>query len=173
MCVCELFFICVKFISLIRKMSKQSKDCHICGKKYKRWQSLFYHKRKIHNCDNVRSAKYDLELKNAAKIAERRAKKCPHCPKFHRKPTMEEHFKRVHKDKYVYVTCKLCQKECREGSYNDHTNVHNSYGRGRHFMDPEELDKLFVSSSSDDALVALTAAIEKQRDFDNKYFSST
>ena len=114
----------------------------------------------------MRSAKYDLELKNAAKIAERRAKKCPRCPKFHRKPAMEEHLKHVHKN--VYVMHKLCQKECCEGLY---IKVHNNYGR--HFIDPEELDKLFVSCSSDDALVALTAAIEKQRDFDNKYLSST
>ena len=38
-------------------------------------------------------------------------------------------------------------------------------------MDPDELDKLFISSSSDEALVALTAVIEKQQDFEKQYFS--
>ena len=84
---------------------------------------------------------------------------------------MEQHFKRAHKEQFVYVTCKLCQEECRTEVYNDHIKNHNNRGRGSHFMDPDELDKLFISSSSDEALVALTAVIEKQQDFEKQYFS--
>ena len=83
---------------------------------------------------------------------------------------MEEHFKRVHKEKYLYVTCKLCHEECLEALYNDHIKVNNNRGRDTHFMDPEELNKPILNSSSDEALVVLTAPIEKQQDFDNKYF---
>ena len=84
---------------------------------------------------------------------------------------MEQHFKRAHREQFVYEACKLCQKECRTEVYNDHIKNHNNRGRGSHFMDPDELDKLLISSSNGEALVALTAVIEKQQDFEKQYFS--
>ena len=37
-------------------------DCYMCGKEYTSWRGLFYHKRKVHNCTNVYSRQYELEL---------------------------------------------------------------------------------------------------------------
>ena len=104
-------------------MSKQNMGCYMCGKEYKTWNGLFYHKRKVHNCDNAHSARYNWELKNAEKILAEKAKKCPQCPKKHRKPAMEQHFKRAQSEQFVYAACKLCQEECRTEVYNDHIAV--------------------------------------------------
>ena len=34
-------------------------DCYMCGKEYKSWHGLFYHKRKVYNCVDVRSSLYE------------------------------------------------------------------------------------------------------------------
>ena len=36
-------------------------DCYVCGKKYKSWNVLFYHKKNIHG-SNVRSRTFDLKM---------------------------------------------------------------------------------------------------------------
>ena len=73
-------------------------DCYICGKEYTSWQGLFYHKRKIHNCEDAHSSRYEYEIKNAAKIAEEKARekacKCMFCPRRIRKVRMEKHYLR-------------------------------------------------------------------------------
>ena len=78
---------------------------------YKTWNGLFYHKRKVHNCENVCLCRYELLIKNAAKIAEEKERKCMHCHKHHHKPAMEKHYLKSHKEKFVWMKCKLCQKE--------------------------------------------------------------
>ena len=52
------------------------------GKEYKTWNGLFYNKRKVHNCDNAHSARYNWELKkNVEKVLAEKAKTCPHFQK--------------------------------------------------------------------------------------------
>ena len=47
-------------------------DFCICGKDYTTSEGLFYHKRKVHNCTNVRSSRYEYEIKNAAKLTNKK-----------------------------------------------------------------------------------------------------
>ena len=56
-------------------------DCYICGKEYIIWEELFYHKRKVHSCTNIHSSRYEYEVKNAAKFADEKERKCMFCPK--------------------------------------------------------------------------------------------
>ena len=71
-------------------------DCYICGKEYPTWRGLFYHKRKVHNCTNVRSSRYEYEIKNATKLEEKEetAGKCMFCSKRFRKETMKDHYRK-------------------------------------------------------------------------------
>ena len=102
-------------------------DCYICGKKYTLLQGLFYHRRKIHNCEDVRSSRYEYELKNAAKIVEEKARKCMFCPGRLRKVTMEKHYLKKHIQNFTWMKCKLCCREHQEEMLKDHIKEHNKY----------------------------------------------
>ena len=133
-------------------------DCGICGKEYKSWDGLFYHKRKVHNCENVHSRRYDYETKNAAKIAakitEEKSRKCIHCHKHHLKPAMEKRYLKSHKEDVMWIECKLCRKEHREEMFKDHIRGHNRYMRDEYHMKPDELEELVNIVSYDAALTA-------------------
>ena len=73
-------------------------ECYTCEKEYKTWEGVFYHKRKVHNCVDVCSRRYGLELENATKTAEakarEKARKCMFCLRHLRKVTMGEHYRK-------------------------------------------------------------------------------
>ena len=81
-------------------------DCYICGKEYKSWEGLFYHKRK-RNCEDVRSSFYEYKLNHAAKLLEEKSCKCMFCPRCLHKVTMEKHYLKEHKGNFTWIKCKL------------------------------------------------------------------
>ena len=130
-------------------------DCYICGKEYKSWQGLFYHKRKVHHCEDVRSSRYEYELKHAAKIAEGKVRKCIFCPRRLHKITMEKHYLEKHKENFTWMKCKLCCREHREEMLKNHIKEHNIYFRDEYYMKPEKLEDLLNTEHYDVILVTL------------------
>ena len=86
-----------------------------------------YHKRKVHNCEDDYSRRYDEEVKNATR-------RCMHCNKHHRKRAMEKHSLKNHKEKFTWIKCKLYQKEQQEEDHiirqplRQWTRLHESRG---------------------------------------------
>ena len=79
-------------------------------KKYKSWNGLFYHKRKVRNCTNVRSRRYELELelKNSVKPEKKEASKCMLCSKkSYNKEKVEVHYWKVNRDSFEWVECEI------------------------------------------------------------------
>ena len=126
-------------------------------------ERTFYHKRKVHNCEDVYSRRYDEEVKNAAR-------KSMHCNKHHRKPAMEKHYLKNHKEKFTWIQCKLYQKEQREEALNNHIIRHNRYVSGQDYMKAEDLEELLNAKRYDDAMVALGEHKDKQIEFNRQYF---
>ena len=124
---------------------------------------MLYHKRKVHNCENVRSRRYDYEMKNAAC-------KCMHCHKHHRKPEMEKHYLKSHKENFTWIKRKLCREEHREEMFKDHIRRHNRYIGGTHYIKPEELEELLNTGNYDAVLAAVGVHKDKQTEFDRQYF---
>ena len=120
-------------------------DCYICGKEYKSWQGLFYHKRKVHNCVDVRSSRYEYEIKNAAKFAEDKA----------RKEAMEEHHRKKYKEDSTRIKCKLCCRDCREEIFKDYIKQQNIYSKNEYYMKPEKLKDLLNTERYDVILITL------------------
>ena len=110
-------------------------DCSICGKEYISWQGLFYHKRKVHNCENVHSSRYEYEIKNAAKIAgekeREKTRKCMFCHRCLRRLTMERHCLKMHKENFMWMNYIICDREHQEEMLADHIRGHNVYLKRR------------------------------------------
>ena len=79
-------------------------NCYLCGKEYTSWRGLFYHKRKVHNCTNVYSRQYELELelKYLVKPERKEAPKCMLCFK-----KIEVHYWKMHRDSFKWIECKI------------------------------------------------------------------
>ena len=116
---------------------------------------LFYHKRKIHNYEDVRSSRYEYE------IAEETARKCMFCPRRLRKVTMEKHYLEKHEENFTWMKRKLCCREHREEMLKDHIKEHNVYFRGECYMKPEKLEDLLNTEHYDVILVTLKELAEK------------
>ena len=114
------------------------KDCSITSERYKSWEGLFYHKRKIHNCEDAHSSRY--ELKHAVKPLEEKACKCMCCPRRLRKVTMEELYLKERRGNFTWVKCELCCREHREEEFRGHIKEHNIYFRGEYNMKTEKLE---------------------------------
>ena len=138
-------------------------DCGICGKEYKSWEGKFCHKRKVHNCVNVHSRRYDYETKNATR-------KCMHCHKHHRKPAMEKYYLKSNKENFTWIKCKLCQKEQREETLKDHIRRHNRYIRDQNYMKAENLEELLNIERYDDAMIDVGEHRDKQTEFNRRHF---
>ena len=137
------------------------KNCYVCGKKYTSWTGLMYHKRKVHNSINVHSALYEREIKNAAK-------KCLFCLKMHRKPAMEDHYHKEHKECFQWIKCKFGCSEVREEVFKDHIWQHNVHVKKNYYMKPEELEEMFKRESYDDIQDKLKELKEKRVESDRK-----
>ena len=114
----------------------------------------------------------EYEIKNAAKIAEERERKCMHCHRRHHKPAMERHYLKNHKKNFTRVKCKLCRIGHREEMLKDHIREHNVYIGGTYYIEPEELEELLNTGNHDATLTILGEDKEKQREFDRQYFDS-
>ena len=71
---------------------------------------MFYHKRKVHNCTDVHSRRYELELKlkSSVKPVRREAPKCMLCSKkSYDKEKIEVHYWKLHRDSFKWVECKI------------------------------------------------------------------
>ena len=84
--------------------------CFVCGKGYRSIAGLMYHKRNIH-WSNVKSQLYELELKTKA---ERKKHVCPYCPTFLKQSQFDAHHVAHHRDKFVFVLCRVCGMEIRQ-----------------------------------------------------------
>ena len=127
-------------------------DCYICDKKYKSWDGLFYHKRKVPNCTDVHSRRYELELqlKSSVKPAKKEAPKCILRSKNrYNKEKIEVHYWKVHRDSFKWIGCKIdrgryaCGNE-REEEFKDHIKRHNTiYSKEGNwcYMEPEKLEE--------------------------------
>ena len=133
---------------------KANMDCYICDKKYKSWGGLFYHKRKVHNCTDIHSRRYELELelKSSVKPVKKEAPKCILCStNSYNKEKIEVHYWKVHRDSFKWIECKIdrCRYACgkvREEEFKDHIKRHNTmYSKegSRYYMEPEKLEDLF------------------------------
>ena len=105
----------------------------MCKKKYKSWEGLFYHKRKVHNCVDVHSRRYELELKlkRSVKHVKKEAPKCMICSKKrYNTEKGEVHYWKVNRDSFKWIACKIgrgrfaCGKG-REEEFKDHIRRHN------------------------------------------------
>ena len=130
-------------------------DCSICGKEYKSWRGVFYHKRKVHNCEDVLSSRYEYEIKSAAKIAEEKVRQFLFRHRRLRKATVGRHYLEKHKENFTWMKCKLCCREHREEILKDHIRGHNVYIR----------DELLTTEHHDAILVALEELAEDRREF--------
>ena len=133
-------------------------ECYICEKENKTWEGSFCHKRKVHTCVDVHSRRYELELENATKTEEEKARvkarKCMFCPRYLRKVTMEERRKK-HEEHFTWIKCKLCCREHREEEFKDHIRQHNGYSRNGHYMNSKRLEDLFSTEHLDDVQATL------------------
>ena len=118
-------------------------NCYVCGKEYKSWSGLFYHKKNVHG-SNVRSKPYDrkMEAKEREKLHD-----CLHCSNCYCAKELEEHYKASHRQHLEFIFCRICSSDCRREIFKDHIRAHNIW------IDIErikkaELDKLFETSSS-------------------------
>ena len=135
-------------------------DCYKCDKKYKSWEGLVYHKRKVHNCIDVHSRRYELELKlnSSVKPVKKEAPKCILCCKNScNKEKIEVHYWKVHRDSFKCIECKIdcgrfaCGK-VHEEEFKDHIRRHNTmYSKegSRYYMEPEKLEDLFNAEHLD------------------------
>ena len=134
-------------------------DCYISGNEYTTWEGLFYRKRKVHNCTNVRSSRYGYEIKNAGQLAEGKALQYMFYDKHFRKETMEDHNRK--KSNFTLIKCKLGCSKRRKEMFKDHINWHNIYSKNEYCMKPEKLEDLLNPEHYDIILVTEELA-EKQ-----------
>ena len=150
-------------------------DCYICDKKYKSWDGLFYHKRKVHNCTDVHSSRYELELKieSSIKPVKKEAPKCILGSKHsYDKEKIEVHYWKVHRGSFKWIECKIdrgryaCDK-VREDEFKDHMRHNTMYSKegSRYYMEPEKLEDLFNTEHLDvvQAMLVGLRAVEEKR----------
>ena len=141
-------------------------DCYICGEKYKSWEGLFYHKRKIYNCEDVHSSRY--ELKHAVKLLEAIACRCMFCSRHLRKVKMAEHYLKEHRGNFTWVKCRLWCRKHREEEFRNHIKKHNI---GEYYMKPEIFEDLLNTEHYDVILVTLKELAEKRRETNREVVS--
>ena len=103
---------------------------------------------KVHNCTNVRSSRYEYEIKNTRK-------------RF-RKETMEDHYWKKHKENFTWIECKLCCSERQEEIFKDHIKWNNIYSKNEYYTKPEKLEDLLNIEHYDVILVTLQELAEKR-----------
>lgn len=139
--------------------------CYTCGKEYKSWSGLFYHKKNIHKDASVHSSVYEYKLKNPLP----KAQKCMFCEKLHVPIKMEEHYKKFHESMFKWIKCNMCYDEAiREECIKEHILEHNKdkYFGGAYLIKPEELNDLFSSLTFNEILEKLKIC-QKERHENN------
>ena len=143
----------------------------MCEKEYKSWEGLFYHKRKVHNCTDIYSRRYELELelKSPVKPVKKEVPKCMLCSKKSYYREKIEVYCKVHRDSFKWIECEIscgrfpCGK-VREEEFKDHIRRHNeicSEKKSKYYMEPEMLEDLFNTEHLD--VVQELKSVEEKR----------